>query len=114
PAMEAFIWRERHPTESRLSEPDSHVKTAKSEERNQRRAPVMARVKATRVPAPAAVSVEPASVMVRGPAPGVVADPAPAIPVDPGPAPGPVRGPVGAHAWRPNPTVGRRVHPAAV
>src|SRR5215471_16335776 len=115
PRVERFVRRQGHPAESRAAKAHADVKTAKPEERYQRRAPIMPSINGSRIPAPAVgCAVEPAAVVVWCPAPWIVAHPGPSIPVFPNPAPLTVRRPIRADRRAPNPAVGRHIHPAAV
>src|SRR4051794_37886784 len=69
----------------------------------------------TRIPAPAARTPEPASVVIRRPAPRIVADPRPAVPVFPHPAAVAVRRPIRDRDARPpNAAVRSNVGPRAI
>src|SRR5688572_19468342 len=74
----------------------------------------MPRAHAARPPAPAISGIEPASVVIRRPAPWVVAHPRPSIPINPCPASVAIRRPADRHIGLPHVTVRCYVHPRSM
>src|SRR5580704_9295054 len=85
PRMEHLKRRERHPTQSTESKPNSNPATP-TKEAHKRRRPGVVRKHGSRIPAPSTHTPEPAAVMIRRPAPRIRAHPGPAIVVFPNPA----------------------------
>src|SRR5262245_24283152 len=100
--MIRLIGPERHPA-------DAAESTAKTDESNQPRAPIVPHtVGAARIPAPAIRRMHiPAAVVIRSPAPGIVANPAPAVVIDPNPMPFPIWSPARRDAWGPDAAIAR-------
>ena len=114
PPVVGLIRSKRNPANIAPAKSDPATAASKSHKANQRRRPVIIRIRSTRPPAPAPGIVKPASVVIRSPAPGVLTHPTPPIPVEPGPAAHPVRSPARIHTRPPYISIRRTVYPVAI
>src|SRR5437868_2949077 len=97
------------------------VRVAEGDERDQRGPPPTAMlivIVTARGPAPIVVVIDPAPVVIRGPAPRLVADPSPTVRRTPDPVPVAIGGPIiivgDGVAWSPDEAVVVRIDPVAV
>src|SRR5271154_5386325 len=80
PGMQHFERRQRNPSDAAKTEADAES-AAESKEADQSRGPEVVAIDRSRIPGPAHRAIEPAPVVIRGPAPGIVTNPGPSIPV---------------------------------
>src|ERR1035438_4879564 len=116
PWVKDFIRRQRTPADVAEAKANAEANsTAEAEEADQGRRPIVRHAEYARVPQPAETgSIEPAAIVIRGPAPGIGADPGPAIIIQPLPLPGLIRRPTGRDLRLPDVAVIGCVDPVPV